>query len=62
MLAIMLLKASEPGRAVDVGGDVVDVVSDGGVVFGTGFKGGGRVPRPSLNQDKIMFPHSLKFK
>lgn len=56
MLAIMLLKASEPGPVVVGGaGDVVDVGSE---EVGTvpvpvpGFRGGGSVPSPSL---KIMF-------
>jgi hypothetical protein len=50
MLAIMLLKASDPGRVVVGGGAVVvDVVSEAaGVVLAAGFKGGGREPRPRL--------------
>lgn len=50
MLAIMLLKASDPGRVVVGGGAVVvDVVSEAaGVVLAVGFKGGGREPRPRL--------------
>lgn len=49
MLAIMLLKASEPGRVVEVGGVVV-VASEGAgdVTVVGGFKVGGRLPRPSL--------------
>ena len=52
MPAIMLLKASEPGRVVVGGGAVgVDVVSEEvGVVLGVGFKGRGRVPRPRLGK------------
>lgn len=52
MLAIMLLKASEPGRVVAGWGAVgVDVVSEEvGVVLGAGFKGGGIVPRPRLKK------------
>lgn len=50
MLAIMLLKASEPGWVVvGAGGDVVDVVAEEvGTVLVAGFKGGGSVPSPSL--------------
>lgn len=49
MLAIMLLKASEPALGVVVEGVVVDVVSDGvGAAVEVGIKGGGREPRPSL--------------
>lgn len=50
MLAIMLLKASEPARGVVVWGVVV-VVSDGvDVGVEAGFKVGGREPRPSLKR------------
>lgn len=51
MLAIMLLKASEPARGVVVGRDVV-VVSEGVPVVEAGFKDGGRVPSPSLKSIK----------
>lgn len=52
MLAIMLLKASEPARGVVVGGVVVVVVSDEvGAVVDAEFKGGGREPRPSLKKN-----------
>jgi len=61
MLAIMLLKASDPGRVVVGGGAVVvDVVSEEAGVLAAGFKGGGREPRPrlknKLNEKYIFFP------